>query len=74
MDLHVRAHGDLAVDSHHTVEDIGIVSVSYTHLDVYKRQFRYSLSCRRFKAFTVPAGVPLGKPVSSWIKPVTCQR
>ena len=25
MDLHVRAHGDLAVDSHHTVEDIGIV-------------------------------------------------
>ena len=24
MDLHVRAHGDLAVDSHHTVEDIGI--------------------------------------------------
>lgn len=25
MDLHVRAHGDLVVDSHHTVEDIGIV-------------------------------------------------
>ena len=25
MDLHVRAQGDLSVDSHHTVEDIGIV-------------------------------------------------
>ena len=36
FDLKLSAKGDLEVDNHHTVEDIGICPVSYTHLRAHE--------------------------------------
>ena len=34
---------DAAAPMHHKVAGFGVITVSYTHLDVYKRQMQYCM-------------------------------
>ena len=66
-DLSVQAHGDLEVDTHHTIEDVGIALG-----EGFRQAVGDKAGVRRFASIDVPldsaTSVPAGTP--NWASPV----